>query len=91
MDCWLCPSCAQQAPWAVIAVEEISNRSFAPWTSGEVDSLREYQQSEVYLPFVCDQHHVLRPTKFGMKCNYCPKFILAWAYPWALDWSWKDE
>jgi len=43
-----------------------------------------------YFPFVCNQGDILKATSVGLFCPRCEQ-LLKWAYPWTLDWSWKEQ
>ena len=90
MDVWLCPECIPIAKWPVYEEGDITNQRFSPWTAKEVESLKAYQRSMAYFPFVCAAHHVLQVTQMALHCPLC-FFALEWTYPWTLDWSWKED
>jgi hypothetical protein len=54
-----------------------------------VRSLSGYQCSNSFLPFVCENQHLLQVTFAGLECAEC-NFYLKWSYDWTLDWSWKN-
>jgi hypothetical protein len=92
MDVYLCGYCIDNAQPKRRRYDEneITNKTFAPWTVRQVESLKAYQRAGEYLPFVCDEHHVLKVATDGMYCLGCDDFRLEWAYPWTLDWTWSS-
>ncbi len=90
MAAYVCMDCMKKQKQKPIPVSEITNKSFAPWTSEEVDNINEYQQSNSFLPFVCPARHILKARTEGFYCSACPQFSLNWTYPWVLDLFWKQ-
>lgn len=84
----ICESCQSLGKGKVLSEEEIENRIEAHWTDSQVQSLAAYQDSETFLPFVCDRGHRLQANNDLLTCEIC-QFNLTWAYDWTLDWSWK--
>jgi hypothetical protein len=89
MGIFACSSCVQNGVARPVALKEISNLKIAPWGEEEVKSLRAYQESELFLPFLCEQNHILEVSQRGLLCFHCHT-LQVWAYPWTLDWSWID-
>ena len=89
MQVYVCYACAEQRGLKQIQEGEISNKVEADWNPDQVRSLAEYQKSPQYFPFVCNQGDIFEATRVGMFCPRCEE-ILKWAYPWALDWSWRN-
>ena len=88
MDYSICETCAPQGKNQSISEEEIENKVTARWTDSQVQSLAAYQDSDTFLPFICERGHRLQATNDLLTCDIC-QFNLTWAYNWTLDWSWK--
>lgn len=86
MPAFICKHC--ESSERTYREDEIANKRFAKWKSDEVKSLAGYQQSDSFLPFICERLHVLEATLTGLHCSDC-NFWVKWAYDWTLDWSWK--
>ncbi|HEY9685015.1 MAG TPA: hypothetical protein V6C89_04180 [Drouetiella sp.] len=91
MNARVCLDCINKNKCFPIPAIEISNKAYAPWSEQSVANIKEYQSSNLFLPFVCDSGHVLIPEQSGLVCKSCHHFQLTWTYPWVLDGSWKDE
>lgn len=91
MAAYVCIDCHRKGLQRAVPVSEITNKYSAPWTPEQVASLKEYQRSNRFLPFVCPSRHILVPQPDGLICPNCPGFSLKWVYPWVLDSSWKRE
>jgi len=89
MQVYLCYGCAESRGLKPIGEDEITNKVPAKWTKDQVQSLAAYQESPQYFPFVCNQGDILEATTVGLFCPRCEQ-LLKWAYPWTLDWSWKE-
>lgn len=91
MSAYVCRDCVLKNKFVPVSESEVSNKSFSPWSESQVVKLREYQASNLFLPFVCDKGHPMVPHQAGFSCNSCIEFELRWAYPWMLDGSWRNE
>ncbi len=87
----VCDECIWKRKAMPIPEYEVSNKANSPWTEAEVDKIKEYQASNLFLPFVCPAGHVLYPTSNALICLVCFGFKLSWTYSWVLDGSWRKE
>lgn len=84
----ICKDCAQLNPILRIDEADVSNKRPAPWSNEEVDSLNEYQLSDL-LPYICLKGHVLKADQNGFNCRFCARYSLTWAYDWTLRYGWR--
>ncbi|HEY9777741.1 MAG TPA: hypothetical protein V6C81_28535 [Planktothrix sp.] len=89
MPLYICNECVAEGKGKAVSWEEIDNKVSAPWTDFQVASLREYQESDSYVPFTCHNNHRLLVRESGMRCRKCV-FYQIWTYDWTLDWSWFE-
>lgn len=89
MPVYVCRRCLAEKKQIIFKEIDISNKRFSRWTPEEVQSLDGYQNSNSFLPFICEKQHILRATRSALKCAKC-NFHLNWSYDWTLDWSWKN-
>lgn len=88
MAAYFCADCAHVRGARAIDWSEIDNSRMAPWSSHQIASLNGYQGSATFLPFVCDQQHVLVALEDGLRCSQC-NCEQRVTYDWTLNWTWK--
>ena len=89
MAVFACLNCYRETTLKAVTEKDITNGKNAPWSQSELDSLRRYQLSTAYFPFVCLNDHTFEVTREGLRCEQC-KLEQPWAYNWTLDWSWFE-
>lgn len=70
--------------------ERFPDRSFAPWTPAEVDSLNRFQRTGHIHEFTCRFEHkeadrTLFATRWGWRCPHCD-YQQGWAHKFMTDW-----
>lgn len=91
MNVYVCFDCVEDGKAKPFSEEEIDNKTFAPWEPQQIESLRAYQQSTAFFPFVCkyNHDHILTAQKNALVCDQCGD-KRTWAYEWMLDFSWRE-
>ncbi len=89
MAVFACLNCYRETTLKAVTEKDITNGKNAPWSQSELDSLRRYQLSKAYFPFVCINDHTFAVLPEGLSCANCAQ-QQTWAYNWTLDWSWFE-
>ena len=88
MPVHVCGACAKEQGMELVSWDDVDNKLAPPWTSQQIASLQSYQQSPTFVPFMCDEQHMMIAEEDGLRCNVCMTHQI-WTYDWTLDWSWK--
>lgn len=82
--------CAKCQPRILSSNSEEENRTSAPWRHDEVSSLKGYQLSTLFCPYVCSNGHDLTVSANGLACEEC-SYLQTWAYKWTLNYAWRPR
>lgn len=88
MPVYICGACAKKEGRQAVSWDDVDNKLAPPWTSKQIASLQGYQQSSTFVPFTCDEQHLMIAQEDGLRCNRC-RTHQVWTYDWTLNWSWK--
>ena len=65
-------------------------KSFAPFTDNEVESLNQFQNCGFMHPFTSENSEILIATKDGWVEKEGGPVVQNWAHKWMTNWVWKD-
>lgn len=88
LGAFACAECQRHYDWFLKKQEPNKNTTNAPWSKDQLQSLRAYQSSDIFLPYVCEKGHVMTPERENLLCTTCGQ-KQAWAYSWTIDGTWR--